>query len=711
MLGFPVKAPRERPRGYALKSAALRSACLVFILSLVACFFIFPSESNASTGRNGGHNVIGSQNPSRRWYFAEGTTRAGFEEYICLLNPGSRPAEARFLYMLETGDNIEKTYDLPPARRLAVPVYHDVPIGHDVSCMIESSEPIVAERPIYFAYRTNCNGSHSSGGANSPKTKWYFAEGCTRSGFDTYLCVMNPNEVNAVIDICYLRSNAKTVTRRGIAIRAKSRMTIPVHNYELGIGRHDNEKGEAGVIVRSTNGVTTVVERTMYFTYSPTIDGGHNVVGKAAPQKKWYFAEGCTRSGFDTYLCIMNPGKKDALVEITYYTGNGKINKRRGIAVQGHSRITIAVHESEHGVGRQTGEAADVSIKVRSTNGVGLVVERPVYFSYQPFWNGGHCVFGAKKPSNDWFFAEGCTRHGFDTYLCLLNPLDKPAEIDLTYFRGDGSVEQKRTRVNRHSRKTVSVHGDIEGAGRGRCTRGDVGISVRSINGAGIVAERPVYFAPRWRTVERIALANARGWGEVTNGKPERKCLCLTFDTSNSGDIAVSISNILEANSVSATFFVTGDFPGKYPNAVRTIAEKGYEIGNHSMTHRQFTKISASRVSWELSSTDEAVKQATGISTKPYFRFPYGDRNSSLVALVNSLGYLSVYWTVDPQDWRAGRTPAKIASHVLSRATDGAIVLMHDTPATVNALQTIVDGLKARGFEIVTLTELLLGNW
>ncbi len=230
-----------------------------------------------------------------------------------------------------------------------------------------------------------------------------------------------------------------------------------------------------------------------------------------------------------------------------------------------------------------------------------------------------------------WFFAEGCTRHGFDTYLCLKNPLDKTEEIAITYFRGDGSVEQKRTRVDQHSRKTVCVHGDAEGAGRSPGIRGDVGICVKSINGAGIVAERPVYFASRCRTVDRIALANARRWGEVVRGQPERKCLCLTFDSAGGGDVAVSISNILEANSANATFFVTKDFPGKYPDAIRTIAQKGHEIGNHYMTHPQFTKISASRADWELSSTDAAVQQTTGFSTKHYFRFPYGDRNSALL--------------------------------------------------------------------------------
>ena len=488
-------------------------------------------------------------------------------------------------------------------------------------------------------------------------------------------------------------------------------MTIAVHDDKHGIGRHDNHSGDVGIKICSINGAGIAVERPVYFNYSGNIDGGHNVLGAAEPRKEWYFAEGCTRQGFDTYLCIINPEKRYAVAKIDYYLGNGIKEKRRGIIVRGKSRMTIPVHESGLGTGRQSEQAGDVSIRIRSTNGVGIVVERPIYFDYGPFWFGAHCVVGAEKPSEKWFFAEGCTRHGFDTYLCLMNSQGKPSEIALTYYRSDGSIERKQARVEPFSGKTISVHGDKEGAGRGAGVRGDIGIGVRSINGTGIVAERPVYFAPRWRTVDKIALAGARGGGEVIHGQPERKCVCLTFDAESSGDVTALVLNILEAKNANATFFVTGGFPGNYPEAIKGIANEGHEIANHSMTHAQFTRISASRISWELSSTDSAVQQATGFSTKPYFRFPYGDRNSSLVRLVNSLGYLSIYWTIDPQEWRSGKSPSAVASHIVSKAEDGAIILMHDRANTVHALPVAIDGLRTRGFEIVTLSEVFLSAW
>jgi peptidoglycan/xylan/chitin deacetylase (PgdA/CDA1 family) len=119
-----------------------------------------------------------------------------------------------------------------------------------------------------------------------------------------------------------------------------------------------------------------------------------------------------------------------------------------------------------------------------------------------------------------------------------------------------------------------------------------------------------------------------------------------------------------------------------------------------------FTRISYAQVDSELAQTEAAVNALTGFSTKPYFRFPYGDRNAGLIGHVNSLGYLSVYWSVDPQEW-SGNSVATVQATVLSQTRNGSIILMHDRDKTVAALPGIIDGLRARGFNPVTLSEVL----
>ncbi len=112
-------------------------------------------------------------------------------------------------------------------------------------------------------------------------------------------------------------------------------------------------------------------------------------MGAGTPRQVWYFAEGYTGAGFDEYLTIQNPTSSPASLTITYYLADGT-TPTRTLTVAPTSRATVAVHEAAQGVGR--GQA--VSAKVESTNGVGIVVERPMYFTYGNGITGGHTVMG-----------------------------------------------------------------------------------------------------------------------------------------------------------------------------------------------------------------------------------------------------------------------------------------------------------------------------
>ncbi|MGQ9536428.1 MAG: DUF5719 family protein, partial [Actinomycetota bacterium] len=122
-----------------------------------------------------------------------------------------------------------------------------------------------------------------------------------------------------------------------------------------------------------------------------------------------------------------------------------------------------------------------------------IVAERPMYFNYAGVWDGGHDAMGAAQPSREWYFAEGCTRPGFHTYLCLQNPGDEPAEVTLDYLCGDGTNVTRQVTVKARSRYTVAVHGELEGIGVQDNGRGDV--SIRVTADRPIVAERPMYFS------------------------------------------------------------------------------------------------------------------------------------------------------------------------------------------------------------------------
>jgi peptidoglycan/xylan/chitin deacetylase (PgdA/CDA1 family) len=317
-------------------------------------------------------------------------------------------------------------------------------------------------------------------------------------------------------------------------------------------------------------------------------------------------------------------------------------------------------------------------------------------------------VLGATEPSDLWHFAEGCTRDGFETYLCVENPDVEDTTINVYYYCADGKNEERKAiNVAAQSRLTLPVHESTFGIGRHNNAHGDFGIRVESTGNVPIVAERSIYFSSPWRTVDKASLAAAWGWGEISRGNTSKRCIALTFDIESSGGLANAILDILKQKGVHSTLFVTGGFPGTYPGVVQRMANEGHEIGNHSVSHAMFTRISAAQVSSELAGTDAAMMQATGYSTKPYFRFPYGDRNGTLIRQVNAEGYLSVYWTIDPQEWRSGASVEGVHATVVSQACNGAIVLMHDRAITAAALPGIIDDLRARGYKLVTLTELM----
>src|SRR5450756_1344762 len=376
---------------------------IAVLLFVFASTIAFPLPAVAEW--SGGHDAMGSTVTSRTWYFAEGTTRAGFTEWLCLFNPGGEPTNAVCSYMLGTGQNIEKTYGLPPESRTTVNVSTEVPPENDVSMVVTSEDPIVAERPIYFTYKGAWSGGHDVVGATSPGETWYFAEGSTRDNFETYLCLQNPSDEDAILNIFYYCADGNDEIKTGVVVARKSRFTIPVHEGELGIGRHNTAHGDSSIKVESTNGVPVVAERSMYFAYKGAWPGGHDVVGATEPRGTWYFAEGCTRDGFDTYICLENPSDRDTTANVYYYCADGNDEARTGITLSAQSRFTIPVHEVGLGIGRHNNSHSDFSIKVESADGVPIVAERSMYFSYRPSWTGGHDVVGATKPADLWYLS------------------------------------------------------------------------------------------------------------------------------------------------------------------------------------------------------------------------------------------------------------------------------------------------------------------
>ena len=154
---------------------------------------------------------------------------------------------------------------------------------------------------------------------------------------------------------------------------------------------------------------------------------------------------------------------------------------------------------------------------------------------------------------------------------------------------------------------------------------------------------------------------------------------------------------------------MTGEWVEKYPECVKTLVEKGHDLGNHSASHPDMTKLTKEKQREEIQKVHETVKNLTGYEMD-LFRPPYGAYNNDVIRTCYELGYFPVQWDVDSLDWQdlsATEIINKVCNH---KALDnGSIILCHNgAKHTAEALDKMLTNLKNQGYEIVQISELIL---
>lgn len=197
--------------------------------------------------------------------------------------------------------------------------------------------------------------------------------------------------------------------------------------------------------------------------------------------------------------------------------------------------------------------------------------------------------------------------------------------------------------------------------------------------------------------------------GEVSRGSADSPRIAITLDAGAASAPVEKILRALTKHGVRCTFFLTGRWIEQNPALARRIADQGHEIGNHSYSHPDFTRISDAEIVKQLSRTEELSLRLIGRSTKPLFRAPSGARDKRVLGLVGGEGYSSIYWDVDSWDaFKRGITSEQITERVLDRVRNGSIILMHcGSQPTADALDGLLAELKSRGYQPVAVSELL----
>lgn len=183
--------------------------------------------------------------------------------------------------------------------------------------------------------------------------------------------------------------------------------------------------------------------------------------------------------------------------------------------------------------------------------------------------------------------------------------------------------------------------------------------------------------------------------------------VAITFDDGPSASLTPQVLDILKRHGARATFFVQGLNASRNQSILARAVAEGHEIGNHTYSHIKMTGSSAERVCSEVSRANGIIEAATG--RKPtLMRPPYGAVNANLVNMMyNKFGLKTIMWSVDTRDWQHPGVSV-VVQRAVGGAKPGAIILLHDIHAsTLQAVEGIVTGLQARGFELVTVSQLI----
>ena len=182
-----------------------------------------------------------------------------------------------------------------------------------------------------------------------------------------------------------------------------------------------------------------------------------------------------------------------------------------------------------------------------------------------------------------------------------------------------------------------------------------------------------------------------------------KKTIALTFDDGPNGKYTKKIVDVLKDNKAKATFFMVGNKMNSYKDTLLYVYENGFEIGSHTYSHINMKKETIGKVKDEIKKTRNIYNKITG-SNLTLVRPPYGAYNENVL---KNISYPLITWNIDTNDWRY-HDVSYIVEHIMSNASDGSIILMHDAYETsLEALKVVLPKLYAKGYQVVTVSDLV----
>ncbi|SDC87841.1 probable sporulation protein, polysaccharide deacetylase family [Paenibacillus sp. UNCCL117] len=229
----------------------------------------------------------------------------------------------------------------------------------------------------------------------------------------------------------------------------------------------------------------------------------------------------------------------------------------------------------------------------------------------------------------------------------------------------------------------------------------DIEKSLAAAEAQGYPANPPLVY----REVPPAVALEQLGPHPVYKGNPNKPLVALMINVAWGDEYLPKMLATLEKEGVRATFFLDGMWLSKHVDTARQIAEKGHELGNHAYSHKNMSTLSRAQNETEIVKTEKLLKEQVGVSGG-LFAPPSGDYNQTTVDAAHSLGLKTILWTLDTVDWK--KPPAdSIVRKVSARVEPGAMILMHPTASSSEALSGMIRSIRAKGLQLGTVSDIL----
>ena len=192
-------------------------------------------------------------------------------------------------------------------------------------------------------------------------------------------------------------------------------------------------------------------------------------------------------------------------------------------------------------------------------------------------------------------------------------------------------------------------------------------------------------------------------------GDPGEKVLYLTFDAGYENGHTEKILDALQKHNAPAAFFLVGNYLEKNADLVRRMVEEGHIVGNHTMRHKDMSRLTEEAFSAELAEPEELYRDITGQPLPRFYRPPQGNYSEENLKMAQKLGYKTVFWSLAYADWDNDNQPTKEQAFqkLLPRTHNGAVVLLHSTSKTnAEILDELLTRWEQMGYRFESIDQL-----